>query len=79
MIGFPYKTVFYKKKTICIKFGSKVLKEGESTILDVSDLLWTENSIHPGNYIPYNYDIDCNASNLSLLVMLISSWQTMGD
>ena len=68
--------LFNKKKTICIKFRSKV-KEGERAILDSSDLLWTDNIAHLGNYVnsACNDDVDCN----SLLVMLISSWLIMGD
>ena len=42
--------LFNKKKTICIKFGSNV-KEGERAILDSSDLLWTDNVVHLGNYV----------------------------
>ena len=42
--------LFNKKKTIYIKYGSKV-KEGERAILDSSDLLWTDNVVHLGNYI----------------------------
>ena len=53
--------LFNKKKTICIKFGSKV-KEGERAILDSSDLLWTDNVVHLGNYVnsACNDDVDCN-------------------
>ena len=53
--------LFNKKKTICIKFGSKV-KEGESAILDSSDVLWTDNVVHLSNYInsACNDDVDCN-------------------
>ena len=42
--------ILFNKKNICIKFGSKV-KEGERAILDSSDLLWTDNVVHLGNYI----------------------------
>ena len=50
-------------------------------ILDTSYLLWTDNVVHLGNYInsACNDDVDCNFKNLSLLVMLISSWLTMVD
>ena len=53
--------LFNKKKTICIKFGSKV-KEGERAILDSSDLLWTDNVVHLGNYVnsACNDDVDYN-------------------
>ena len=52
--------LFNKKITICIKFGSKV-KEGERAILDSSDLLWTDNVVHLGNYVnsACNDDVDC--------------------
>ena len=72
--------LFNKKKTICIKFGSKG-REEERAILDSSDLLWTDNVVHIGNYVnsACNDDVDCNIKNLSLLVMLISSWLIMGD
>ena len=51
--------LFNKKKTICIKFGSK-LRNGERAILDSSDLLW--NVVHLGNYVnsACNDDVDCN-------------------
>ena len=44
-------------------------------ILDNSDLLWTDNVVHLGNYInsACNDDVDCNIRHLSLLVILISS------
>ena len=42
--------LFNRKKTICIKFGSKV-KEGERAILDSLDLLWIDNVVHLGNYV----------------------------
>ena len=29
-------------------------------ILDISDLLWTDNVVHIGNYINSNNDVDCN-------------------
>ena len=53
--------LFNKKKTFCIKFGSKV-KEGERAILYSSDLLWTDNVVHLGNYVnsACNDDVDCN-------------------
>ena len=53
--------LFDKIKTICIKFGSKV-KEEERAILDSSDLLWTDNVVHLGNYInsACNNDVNCN-------------------
>ena len=72
--------LFNKKKTICIKFGSKV-KEGERAILDSSDLLWTDIVVHLGSYVnsACNDYVDCNIKNLPLLVMLISSWLIMGD
>ena len=63
-----------KNKTICIKFRSKV-NEGERAILESSDLLWTDNVVHLGNYInsACNDDVDRIIKNISLLVMLISS------
>ena len=38
------------------------VKEGERAILDSSDLLWTDNVVHLGNYINIacNGDVDCN-------------------
>ena len=47
--------------------------------MDSSDLVWTDNVVHLGNYInsACNDDVDCNIKNTSLLV--ISSWLTMGD
>ena len=37
-------------------------KEGERAILDSSDLLWTGNVVHLGNYVnsACNDDVDCN-------------------
>ena len=72
--------LFNKKKTFCIKFGSKV-KEGERAILDSSDLLCNDDVVHLGNYVnsACNDDVDCDIKNLSLLVMLISSCLIMGD
>ena len=53
--------LIYKKKTICIKFGSND-KEGERAIFDRSDLLWTDNIVHLSNYIhsACNDYVDCN-------------------
>ena len=47
--------LFNKKKTMCIKFGSKV-KEGERDILDSSNILGTDNVVH----LACNDDVDCN-------------------
>ena len=63
--------LFNKKKTICIKFGSKV-KEEERVFLDRSDLLSTDNVVHIGYYInsACNEDIDCNIKNLKIISQL---------
>ena len=61
--------LFNKKKTICIKLGSKV-KEGERAILDSSDLLWIDNVVHLGNYVnsAYNDDVDCKIKKSFFIV-----------
>ena len=50
------------------KLGSKV-KEGERAILDSSDLLWTDNVVHIGNYVnsACNDDVDCNIKKSSFI------------
>ena len=47
-------------------------------ILDSSDLLWTENVVHLGNYInsACNDDVDCN---IKIFLYWLSSWLTLGD
>ena len=71
--------LFNKEKTICIKFGSKV-KEVEMAILDSSDLLWTDNVVHLGNYInsACNDDVDCDIKTYFLIGYVNKRMANMG-